>query len=687
MNKAEARREIEKLRADIATHNRLYYAEATPEISDRAYDLLIRRLQEMEERFPEFAASASPTRTVGSDRDVRFPSALHSVPMLSLQNSYDLADVAAFDARVRKDLEIADFLYTVEPKMDGVAVALRYEDGVLAMGLTRGDGQQGDVITENLSTLSEIPARLPADWTSVFPDGIGRICEVRGEVYLTKSRFVALNAEREAAGQAVFANPRNLTAGSLKNLDSAEVARRGLSVFCYQLLPVMSEAELPSHREEMSALRKLGFPVNPFLREAADLIELRLHLGDLDRLRGDLDYQIDGAVIKVDARRWQKVLGATAKAPRWGLAYKFAAEETETMIEDIVLQVGRTGVITPVAELAPVQLAGTTVSRATLHNWEEMQRKDIRIGDTVVVAKGGDIIPKVLRVVQRCRTGSERTVPPPERCPVCDEPTQRNADEVAIRCVNLFCPAVTAGKVRHFVSRDGCDIEGLGSRWIDLFLTLELIDGPVDLFRLERETLAALPGWGEKSADNLLAALVRARDRPWANKIFALGIPGVGITTATTLARHYVNIDQLQKATADQLQDLPNIGQDIANEIVRFSQSAESVADLQALRSVGFFKDSEELPPIVTGPVDSFFAGKSFVLTGRLSSQTRAEAKQAIEARGGKVSGNLSKKTSALIVGSDPGSKLAKAQRLGVTVLDESGFLSRLATRERDRGD
>ncbi len=686
MEKNQARQEIDKLRADIARHNRLYYQEAAPEISDQEYDALVRRLQELEQRYPDLVRLDSPTSTVGSDRDVRFRSAAHSQPMLSLQNSYDFAEIAAFDTRLRKELEVVTLTYTVEPKMDGVAVALRYDRGEFVMGLTRGDGQQGDVITDNLRTLPEVPTRLPRHWQRTLPRGFGDLCEVRGEVYLTTSRFRQLNAERTAAGQPVYANPRNLTAGTLKTLDPTEVARRGLSLFCYLLLPTGGGVELASHQEEMETLCRLGFPVNTFLRVAQNLDDLQCHLAELEQLRSQLDYQIDGAVIKVDSRRWQRVLGTTAKAPRWGLAYKFAAEEAETTIADVVLQVGRTGVITPVAELAPVELAGTTVSRATLHNWDEIQRKDVRIGDTVLVAKGGDIIPKVLRVLPERRTGQEREVPPPAQCPVCGEMVEQREDEVAVRCVNMLCPAVTAGRIRHFASRDGCDIEGLGSRWIDLFLELELIQDPADLFGLRPEVLADLPGWGEKSADNLVTAIARCRDRPWANKIFALGIPGVGITTATAIARTFTNLGELTGATQELLEQLPNIGPDVSREIVGHLARPDFKSFLKKLHKALFFKEKEEQLPSSIEAAGSFFTGKTFVLTGGLASQTRAEARRAIEARGGKVTSSLSSRTAALIVGVDPGSKLDKAKRLGVSIMAEEQFLALLQEPGSDHG-
>jgi DNA ligase (NAD+) len=419
----------------------------------------------------------------------------------------------------------------------------------------------------------------------------------------------------------------------------------------------------------MKALERLGLPVNPFLRQATNLESIRRHLDELESLRPQLDYQIDGAVIKVDQRRWQDVLGLTAKAPRWGLAYKFPAEEADTRILEIASQVGRTGVITPVAELEPVALAGSTVSRATLHNWEEIARKDIRVGDAVVVAKGGDIIPKVVRVRKEHRQGSEREVTPPRHCPECGATTQRRPDEVAIRCVNLYCPAVTAGRIRHFSARDACNIEGLGGKWIDLFLELELIADSADLFQLQPPQLAGLPGWGEKSATKLVAAIQRAKDRPWANKIFALGIPNVGIATATTLSQHFPNLQRLRQATEAQLVDLPDIGSVVAEGIVHFFTQADTSAVIEALENAGFFKPVEE---VAAQPVTAnALSGQTFVLTGTLQGMTRAEAKRAIESRGGKVISSLSKKTTALIVGEEPGSKLAKAERLGVKLLNE----------------
>lgn len=691
-DRARALAEIIHLREEIRRHNQLYYQATSPEISDAQYDALDRRLQALEAQYPDLRDEASPTEQVGADHDSRFANAPHSRPMLSLANSYELAEVEAFDTRLRKDLgarlDREPLRYTVEPKMDGVALAVRYTDGRLTMGLTRGDGKNGDVITNNAATFGEIPVELDTGWAQAFAaDGVTSF-EARGEAYLTLTRFAELNGEREAAGEDLLANPRNATAGTLKTLDSEEVRRRRLSVFFYQLFPlkVLGDQEpdnshqFADHRAEMAAITALGLPVNPFLHEATSVAELEGHLADLESQRQKLNYQIDGAVIKVDSSDLQNLIGFTAKAPRWGLAYKFAAEEAITRLKAITLQVGRTGVITPVAELEPVALAGSTVSRATLHNWDEMERKDIRVGDQVVVVKGGDIIPKILRVLTEQRQGTEEAVAQPDSCPVCGEATSRPEGEVALRCRNPLCPAVLAGRLRHFAARNACDIDGLGGRSIDLFLELGLVKGPGDLFRLNRDAVAALPGWGEKSADRLQQGLVAARRRPWAAKIFALGIPQVGVSTALTLARQYANIDALMSAKAEDLAELSDIGPIVGQIIEEFFVSAggsELVADL---KDVGFLRESEEAPPpevVMQG--DNWFAGKVFVLTGTLVQMTRDGARKEIEALGGKVTGSVSKKTDCLIAGAKAGSKLTKAEKLEIDVLDEQAFIDRLA--------
>ncbi len=686
MNEDQARARIAELRATIEHHRDLYYRLAAPEITDQEYDALEQELAALEAAHPDLAATASPTTTVGTDLDVRLPSAPHSRPMLSLANSYDLDEVAAFDARVRRELgEGADVRYTVEPKLDGVALAVRWRDGELSLALTRGDGEHGDVITAAAATIAGVAARLPVDWQDVFP-GPATACEARGEVFFGLERFAQLNREREAAGAEPLANPRNAAAGTLKTLDIEVVGRRGLSVVFYQLFPLTADDrwdqdhDLAGHRAELGALARLGLPVTGPVVDADGPQALAAALSSLETQRPQMPFQIDGAVIKVDHAAHQRRLGWTQKAPRWALAYKFAAEEAVTTLRAITLQVGRTGVITPVAELEPVPLAGTTVGRATLHNWDELERKDIRAGDQVAVAKGGDIIPKVLRSLPEHRDGSQQPLPPPAHCPVCGGPVIRREGEVALRCGNPFCPAILAGRLRHFAGRQACDIEGLGGRWIDLFLAEGWVRSPADLFRLSREQLVSLPGWGERSADNLLRAIAAAPERPWAAKIFALGIPQVGIATATTLAREYANVDALAAAPAAALADLPDIGPVVAEAIAGWFAGEEGQAYVDDLREVGFFHDQEAQPaaaPSTAG--EGPFAGRTFVLTGTLPTLTRQEAKAAIERQGGKVTGSVSKRTDAVVAGEKAGSKLEKARQLGIAVLDEQELLARLA--------
>ena len=702
MDRKQALLRIEQLRGEIQRHNRLYYQQSQPEIGDQQYDQLDQELQDLEAAWPEFRREDSPTAQVGSDRDENFPSAPHSAPMLSLQNSYDLREVEAFDQRVRRGLGQDEVTYTVEPKMDGVAVAVRYRDGKFVMALTRGDGRQGDVITANVASFKEIPLELPANWRTFFPSSATTEFEIRGEAYFTLSRFSELNEQRRQLEQQELANPRNAAAGTLKTLDTEEVRRRGLSIFFYQIFPLVdgkrieessSEKsedidlfapkveiiqEFPDHQAEMAAIDALGLPTNPFLRVASQPEELALHLQELESLRGELDYQIDGAVIKVDNRKAQSRLKSTAKAPRWGLAFKFAAEQALTTLKNITLQVGRTGVITPVAELEPVSLAGSTVSRATLHNWDEMGRKDIRPGDQVVVVKGGDIIPKILQVRLDRRTGDHEPLAEPTQCPVCGEPVSRDEQASALRCVNLFCPAVVAGRLRHFVSRDACDIEGLGGQSLDLFLELDLIKSPADLFRLKRTTLATLPGWGDKSADRVLSGVGKASQRPWESKIFALGMPQVGVTTARTLAVEFANIHSLKEATKTQLAALPDVGATVAGQIHDYLKSPGGSALVDDLIAVGFFLETE-ISTASPSVEENWFNGRVVVITGTLHSMGRSDAKKAMEALGATVTGSVTGKTQVLVAGEKSGSKLRKAEALGVEILLEDAFLARLA--------
>lgn len=691
MDRKQARLRMEELREEIQRHNRLYYQKSQTEISDQQYDQLDRELQDLETAWPELRIQDSPTAQVGSDRDENFPSAPHSVPMLSLQNSYDLDEVQAFDERMRRGLKQSMVTYTVEPKMDGVAVAARYRDGKFILALTRGDGRQGDVITDNVATIKDVPLKLPENWQDAFPGSEVTEFEIRGEAFFTLSRFSQLNEERRQLQQPELANPRNATAGTLKTLDSDEVRRRGLAIFFYQISPLAnaesdlfspkpsSIQEFPDHQAEMTALVNLGFPTNPFFKIASSPQEIALHLTDLELLRPELDYQIDGAVIKVDSRAAQIRLKSTAKAPRWGLAFKFAAEQALTTLQDITLQVGRTGVITPVAELEPVSLAGSTISRATLHNWDEMGRKDIRPGDQVVVVKGGDIIPKILQVRLDLRSGENLPLAEPEQCPVCGEPVGRDEQASALRCRNLFCPAVVAGRLKHFVSRDACDIEGLGGQSLDLFLELGLVKSPGDLFRLKQENLATLPGWGDKSADRVLHGIAQAPKRPWEAKIFALGMPQVGVTTARTLGAQFPHMGALLEVSKTELAALPDVGETVAGQVYDYLKSPGGSALVEDLQEAGFFLDNEtETPSLVSAAKSNWFSQKVVVITGTLQAMGRSEARKAMEALGAKVTGSVTGKTQVLVAGEKAGSKLTKAENLGVEILDEETFLQRL---------
>lgn len=537
-----------RLRAEIERHNRLYYVEARPEISDREYDLLIEELRLLEERHPELATPDSPTRRVGSDLAPlsEFAPVRHAVAMLSIANTYNPGELREFDERVRRFLgHEGPVEYVVELKIDGVAVSLRYEEGRLATGATRGDGQTGDDITRNLLAIRAVPRQIAC------PPG-ARVIEVRGEVFMPNAPFEAMNAEREAAEQKRFANPRNATAGTLKLLDPREVARRPLTAFFYGL----GESDYPlppTHFEYLAFLEGLGFPVNPERALCRDIEEVLEQVERWETARRALPYNTDGLVIKVNRLDWQAALGATAKAPRWVTAYKFSAEQATTRLVSVDWQVGRTGVITPVANLEPVYLSGTTVSRATLHNLDEIARLGVRAGDQVVIEKGGEIIPKVVRALDSLRTGEERIITAPERCPVCGGETQREEGEVALRCVSMACPAQLRERLLHFGSRHAMDIEGLGEKLVDQLVTRRMAQEPADLYALRLEDVAGLERMAEKSAGNLIEAIAKSKSRPLANFIFALGIPKIGVTQAGVLAAHFGTLDAFLAASEDDL--------------------------------------------------------------------------------------------------------------------------------------
>lgn len=654
----------EELRREIRRHDVLYFQQAAPVVTDEAYDALVRELRALESEYPALVTPDSPTQRPGGVPDVAFPPVRHAVPMLSLDNTYNVDEVRAFHDRVVGLLGGAEPSYVVEPKLDGVAVSVTYERGRYRRAVTRGDGVQGDDITRSVATLHNLPKSVQADWPRF---------EVRGEIYMPLEAFRRYNEQRAEAGEKTFANPRNLTAGSLKLLDPAQVAARPMELCVYQLV----EAErlgLASHWQVLGALRKAGLPTNPHNRRCKSLDDVLAALTALEAQRNDLPYQIDGAVVKVDALGEQRELGATAKSPRWGIAFKFAAQRAETKLRGILLQVGRTGNVTPVADLEPVWLGGTTISRATLHNRDEIDRLGVRVGDTVLLERGGEVIPKVVGVREDLRSGKEKKFRFPKVCPSCGGPLVESEEEVAVRCDNPSCPQQLERRLEHFASRNAMDIAGLGSQNVKLLLDQGLVHSFADLYRLHAATLVELERFAEKSAQNLVAAIEHSKERPWRNKLFALGIRHVGLQGAAVLAHRYRTLPALREATEEDLQQLEDVGPRVAASIVSFFARPDNRRLLDDLERLGV------LVPRAEAAATGTLAGKTFVLTGTLARHTRGEAQAAIEARGGRVAGSVSKKTDYVVAGESPGSKLEQAHKNGVTVLDEAEFETLLAS-------
>ena len=652
-------KKIESLRRQIERHDRLYYVVGEPEISDREYDRLLRELGELEEANPRFRDPDSPTQRVARGFLPGFKTVRHSAPMLSIENTYSVEELGEFDERVRRLLGVEEVEYTVEPKVDGVAVALRYVDGRFVRGLTRGDGQQGDDITANLRTIRSIPLRLEGK-------DVPHELEVRGEVFMDSEGFRKLNERRTAAGQSPFMNARNATTGTLKTLDTPEVAKRPLRIFLFGVVRPERHG-LKTQSEALDWMKGLGLRVNPDNTRAKGLHGLLQTRERWESRRKKLPYEIDGLAIKVNSFRDQEALGYTSKSPRWATAYKFGGNEAETKLLDIELQVGRTGVVTPVAILEPVTLLGTVVKRATLHNEDEIERKDIRIGDRVIIEKGGDVIPKVVRVVPTTgRRGSKFEMP--SKCPVCKSPLVRDPEEAAVRCENLFCPAQVRRRIVHFASRSALDIEGLGWKTVDWLVDADLVKDPADLYHLRAEELVKLEGMGEKSASNLLAGIERSKGAPLDRLLHAIGIRHVGATVASVLADHFGTLDALENADEEALMEVEQIGPEIASSVVAFLSSRAGKDFIRRLRESGVKPPARARRRVaVEGP----FAGKTFVLTGSLEEMTREDAARLIQEAGGKVSASVSARTHAVVAGSDPGSKLDKARSLGVEVWDE----------------
>lgn len=666
MDLEQARLRAEQLRKEIRHHNHLYYVLDQPELSDAEYDALYRELLRLEEQFPELVSPDSPTRRVGGQPLKAFGQVRHRIPLLSLDNAFNAEELRAFDGRVRQNLGGEKMEYMVEAKIDGLAVALTYEQGRLVQGATRGDGEVGEDITENLKTIRTLPLELPR---------APSLLEVRGEAFMPKKAFARLNAERETNGEPVFANPRNAAAGSLRQLDPKVTAKRSLALFIYALAQTEG-LEFATHAAALDWLEELGLPVNPRRRLCRDIEEVIAAAEEWAAIRHQLPYDIDGLVIKVNNLSQQQRLGFTAKSPRWAIAYKFPAEQAETVVEDIEITVGRTGVLTPTAVLRPVFVAGSTVSRASLHNEDIIREKDVRIGDHVLIHKAGDIIPEVVRVLAEKRSGQERKFSMPAHCPACGSKVVRSAGEVAVRCPNRFCPAQNREAINHFVSRDAMNIEGLGPAVVSQLLEAGLIRDAADLYNLREEDLLPLERMGKKSAQNLLQAIAASKERGLGPLLFALGIRHVGAKAARTLARQFGSLDRLAAASEEELQQIPEVGPKMAEAIVQFFADEHNRNLLAKLKAAGVIMEEAAVIPAEDHlPL----AGQTVVITGTLSRMGRKEAENLVEELGGKASGSVSKKTSFVVAGENPGSKLEKARALGIPVLSEEEFWQKIA--------
>lgn len=657
--------EADKLRREIRHNEYLYYVLDAPEITDAEYDRMMVRLRELEARYPDSIPADSPTQRVGGRASSQFTEVRHLEPLLSLGNVFSAEELRAFDERVRSGLPAGSKVeYVMEPKIDGLACSLIYENGKLVRAATRGDGVVGENVTANVRTIRSIPLTLKV------PDGetVPELLDVRGEVYMPRQAFMRLNEQRAERGESEFANPRNAAAGSLRQLDPQVTASRSLSFFAYYLV---GEGAQPKHSESLALLAHYGFKVSENYKVVENIDEAIKYIGDFNELRQGLSYDTDGAVIKVNDVYQQRILGATGKDPRWATAYKYPPEQAETTLENIDWRVGRTGVLTPTAVLTPVKLSGSVISRATLHNEDFIRAKDIRIGDRVVINKAGEIIPEVLRVVVEKRTGDEKEVEIPSVCPECGWRVERQGEEAAIRCTNPHCPALGREGLIHFVSRDAMNIDGCGPSVINALLDAGLVRDAADLYSLRKDDLLKLERMGEKSADNLLAALAESKKNELDKLLFALGIRHVGAKVARILATEFGSMEKLQQAQPEELAQIRDIGDKIAESVVTWLNVPANIDLVERLAAAGLTMTFT--PP--ASQEDNPFFGKTLVFTGTMPTLGRAEAKTMAQDVGAKVSGSVSKKTDYVIAGAEAGSKLEKAQQLGVTVIDEAEFL------------
>ncbi len=661
-------KKIEKFREEIRYHEHRYYVLNDPEISDFEFDKLMRRLQELERQHPELATPDSPTQRVGGQPAEEFPKVRHAVPMLSLDNTYSVDELRDFDRRVRELSGRVKVEYVGELKLDGLSMALTYENGVLTHGVTRGDGVEGEDVTPNVKTIRSVPLKIDAKQLDLIRSP--RRFEVRGEVIMSRKAFEHLNAQREAAGEPKFANPRNSAAGTMRLLDSRIVSDRKLDMFLYYL-QVNGVEPFPEHSKSLAALAKLGFKVNPHWRLCRSFEELLEYIQEWEPKRDKLEYEIDGIVVKVnDTRLWEE-LGTTAKSPRWAIAFKYPARQATTKVIDIRAQVGRTGTLTPVADLEPVDVGGVTVSHATLHNMDEIERLGVKIGDTVLIQRAGEVIPQVVKVARHASDGREFRMS--KKCPQCGGDVYRAEGEVAYRCVNTACPAKLKESLLYFAGRRAMNIDGLGDKLVDQLVEKKLVHDVADLYSLTHHQLANLERMGDKSASNLLEEIETSKNAELARLIFALGIRFVGERTAQFLAHHFGSLDKLATAAEEELYEVEEVGPKVAVSILEFFREKRNLQVIEKLRKAGLQFEQKR-----ARKVEGNLAGKQFILTGTLPNYSRDEASRMIEEAGGRVIGSVSKKTDYVVVGADPGSKLNKARSLGVKTIDEAELLKLL---------
>ncbi len=653
--------EIEELREKILRHNELYYEKSDPEITDFEYDLLMERLIELEKANPKLKTLDSPSQRVGG-KATGFDSFKHVVPLMSLDNSYNIDELRKFDERCKRLAEDEEYSYVAELKIDGLSLSLHYLDGLLTTAATRGDGETGDKVTQNARTIQSIPLKLKVD----APLDL----EVRGEAFIARSIFAEINKELIDRGEKPFANPRNSASGTIRMLDSAVVASRRLDMFPYDVLSGKAKA-FQSHWENFEFLKKAGFNVNPHRRLCESIEEVIEFCNKMAGARDELDYDIDGVVVKINETALQAKFGSTSKAPRWAIAYKYPARQATTKLEKITIQVGRTGALTPVANLKPVELAGTIVSRASLHNEDEIERLGVKIGDWVVIEKSGEIIPQVLSVVKSRRDGSEEDFRLPSNCPVCDFPATRPAGEAVTRCTNPKCPAKVKGRLEYFAARKAMDIEGLGEVLIEKLVDGDFVSDVSDLYRLDVETIAGLERMALKSATNLFNQIELSKKRGFQRLLYGLDIRHVGERYSKIFAKEFGDMASLAKASVEELVEIREVGEKVAKSVNRYFRDSENLAMIERLKEAGVEMFAEEFE---TSEFDERFIDKIFVLTGKLEKMTRNDAKALIEERGGRVSTSVSKKTDYLVAGEAAGSKLTKAEKLGVEVLDEGAF-------------